>query len=117
MSCVLFGRVLTSRMRSVRMCSDLQKVSNDPKRSMFYINLGGDSVAYLQYAIDSKQNVITFHHTFVPDAGKGKGVGKQLTQAAFEYAIAQRMNIKLECDFTVKYFKDNEANYSAYVLK
>lgn len=116
MSCMLFGRTIAMRMNAgSRQYSS--KITNDLKRSTFSMNLDKNNEAYLQYSIDTKRNVINLEHTFVPDAGKGKGIGKLLAQAAFEYAIDNKLKIKLECDFTAKFYRDNETKYREYVLQ
>uniref|UniRef100_A0A182KE04 Protein NATD1 n=1 Tax=Anopheles christyi TaxID=43041 RepID=A0A182KE04_9DIPT len=119
MSCLLAARTIASRISTNRRsCTTaLAVVRNDPKREKFIIDLGKHNEAYLKYSEDRKSNVISLEHTFVPDAGKGMGLGKRLAQAAFQYAIDKQLMIKLECDFTVKYFKDNESKYKAYVTK
>uniref|UniRef100_A0A2M4C3U7 Protein NATD1 n=1 Tax=Anopheles marajoara TaxID=58244 RepID=A0A2M4C3U7_9DIPT len=117
MSCVLFGRVVASRLTGARACSRAlnTEVLNDASLSKFVINVDEKNRAFLKYSIDEQRKVINFQHTFVPDAAKGKGLGKVLTQAAFQYAIENNLKVKLECEFTQKYYKDNESKYAAYV--
>uniref|UniRef100_A0A182SCP8 Protein NATD1 n=1 Tax=Anopheles maculatus TaxID=74869 RepID=A0A182SCP8_9DIPT len=117
MSCMLSARIIASRVSASRAYCTATIVKNDTKRKKFVIELGKNDEAYLQYSEDRKTNLIKFEHTFVPDAGKGKGLGKKLVESAFQYAIAQKMTVKLECDFAVKYFKDNESTYKSYVTK
>uniref|UniRef100_A0A2M3ZCT0 Protein NATD1 n=1 Tax=Anopheles braziliensis TaxID=58242 RepID=A0A2M3ZCT0_9DIPT len=118
MSCMLFGRVVASRLTGARACSqalNTPPVLNDASLSKFVINLDEKNRAFLEYSIDQQRKVIHFQHTFVPDAAKGKGLGKILTKAAFQYAIEHNLKVKLECEFTQKYYKDNETKYAAYV--
>uniref|UniRef100_A0A182YQT7 Protein NATD1 n=1 Tax=Anopheles stephensi TaxID=30069 RepID=A0A182YQT7_ANOST len=117
MSCLLSARLIASRVSAGRVYCTATTVKNDSKRKKFVIELGKSNEAYLQYSEDRHYNLIKFEHTYVPDAGKGKGLGKKLVESAFQYAIAQKLTVKLECDFAVKYFKDNEAKYKAYVTK
>uniref|UniRef100_A0A182QXZ4 Protein NATD1 n=1 Tax=Anopheles farauti TaxID=69004 RepID=A0A182QXZ4_9DIPT len=117
MSCMLAARTIVARMDVGRMYGTVVAVKNDPKREKFVIDGRDGNEAFLKYSEDSKQNVIRLEHTYVPDAGKGKGLGKQLVEAAFQYAIERKLMVRLECDFTVKYYKDNEAKYKAYVTK
>uniref|UniRef100_A0AAG5DQH6 Protein NATD1 n=1 Tax=Anopheles atroparvus TaxID=41427 RepID=A0AAG5DQH6_ANOAO len=116
MSCMLFARTVAMRISGTRRLFS-SNVTNDLKRSKFYINVEKTNEAYLRYSIDVNHNVINLEHTFVPDAGKGKGIGKMLAQAAFQYAIEHNLKVKLECDFTVKYYRDNETKYKEYVLQ
>uniref|UniRef100_A0A182W437 Protein NATD1 n=1 Tax=Anopheles minimus TaxID=112268 RepID=A0A182W437_9DIPT len=115
MSCLLSARLIASRVSANRMYCTV--VKNDCTRNKFVIDLGKNDEAYLQYTEDHNRNVISLEHTYVPDAGKGKGLGKKLVESAFQYAIEKRMMVRLECDFAVKYFKDNESTYKAYVTK
>lgn len=149
MSCLLAARTIASRLSTNRRYGTAAlaaaAVRNDPKREKFVIALGESDEAYLKYSENRTSNTISLEHTFVPDAGKGKGLGKQLAevrgkkrattklcqtskkrarvipfpsfQAAFQYAIEKQLKVKLECDFTVKYFKDNESKYKAYVTE
>ncbi|XP_049549244.1 protein NATD1 [Anopheles darlingi] len=119
MSCMLFGRVIASRLAGTRACSHAlnSEVLNDASLSKFVINLDENNRAFLKYSIDQQRKVISFQHTFVPDAAKGKGLGKILSKAAFQYAIEQNLKVKLECEFTQKYYKDNETKYAAYVAR
>uniref|UniRef100_T1DQZ3 Protein NATD1 n=1 Tax=Anopheles aquasalis TaxID=42839 RepID=T1DQZ3_ANOAQ len=99
MSCILFGRVVASRLTRTRACSHAlnTEVLNDARLSKFVINLDEKNRAFLEYSIDQERKVINFQHTFVPDAAKGKGLGKILTKAAFQYAIEHNLKVKLEC--------------------
>uniref|UniRef100_A0A182M0X1 Protein NATD1 n=1 Tax=Anopheles culicifacies TaxID=139723 RepID=A0A182M0X1_9DIPT len=115
MSCLLSARLMASRISAKRMCSTI--VKNDSSRNKFVIELSKTDEAYLQYTEDRNKNVISLEHTYVPEMGKGKGLGKKLVESAFRYAIEKRMMVKLECDFAVKYFKDNESTYKPYVTK
>ncbi|XP_035790103.1 protein NATD1-like [Anopheles albimanus] len=119
MSCMLFGRVVASRLTGTRACSHAvnTEVLNDANLAQFVINLDEKNRAFLKYSIDQQRKVINFQHTFVPDAAKGKGLGKVLTKAAFQYAIDHNLKVKLECEFTQKYYKDNETKYAAYVAQ
>ena len=48
---------------------------------------------------------ITFHHTEVPRAAAGQGVGSALAKAALEYAQAAILKIYPECEFIAAYLK------------
>ncbi|XP_053664001.1 protein NATD1-like [Anopheles marshallii] len=115
MSCLLSARLLASRISANRAYCTVGAVRNDFQRKKFVIDLGKNDEAYLQYSED--RNVISLDHTYVPDAGKGKGLGTKLVESAFQYAIEKRLMVKLECDFAVKYYKDNESTYKRYVTK
>uniref|UniRef100_A0A2M4AZZ6 Protein NATD1 n=1 Tax=Anopheles triannulatus TaxID=58253 RepID=A0A2M4AZZ6_9DIPT len=120
MSSMLFGRVVASRLAGSRAAYSHAvntAVLNDTRLSEFVINLDETNRAFLKYSIDQQRNVINFQHTFVPDAAKGKGLGKILTKAAFQFAIEHNLKVKLECEFTQKYYKNNETKYAAYVAK
>uniref|UniRef100_A0A182NAG5 Protein NATD1 n=1 Tax=Anopheles dirus TaxID=7168 RepID=A0A182NAG5_9DIPT len=118
MSCMLAARTIAARIGAGRMYGTVTAVTNDAKREKFVIDLGRNGgEAFLKYTEDSGRKLIRLEHTYVPDAGKGKGLGKQLAEAAFQYAIERNMMVRLECDFTVKYYKDNEAKYKAYVTE
>lgn len=54
-----------------------------------------------------KSGLLTLDHTDVEPAFKGKDVGKQLVQAAVEYARQENLKIQALCTFAELMFKRN----------
>ena len=63
----------------------------------------GDDLAELFYQLDG--NGIIFHHTFVPPALEGQGIGSQLAQAGLEYAKTKSLRVIPLCSFVESYIR------------
>jgi predicted GNAT family acetyltransferase len=48
-------------------------------------------------------NVITFTHTEVPKAARGRGIGSQLTEGALQAARARGLKVMPQCPFVRAY--------------
>ncbi|CAB3236831.1 unnamed protein product [Arctia plantaginis] len=84
------------------------KVVNDVTRQQFYVSLKGNE-AFLNYEKSGKE--LTLVRTEVPDAFKGKGVGKLLAKHAFDYASENKLNVICQCHFLAHYYEQNKDNY------
>ncbi|GFQ70153.1 natd1 [Trichonephila clavata] len=62
--------------------------------------------AVLQYK-HLTPSLIELEHTIVPESLQGKGLGKLLAEAAFEYAIDRKFTVKVTCGFVEKYVEKN----------
>ena len=63
----------------------------------------GEQVAVADYRL--QENVLTFTHTEVPDAFKGKGIGASLAKAGLDYAEQQGYRVVPQCSFFAKYIQ------------
>ncbi len=59
-------------------------------------------VAYAEYQRD--RNLITFTHTRVPEALRGRGLGTQLVEAGVRLAQDQALKVIPKCPFFAAYF-------------
>lgn len=79
-------------------------VSHDEKRQRFVIDLGtGKAVLY--YKFPSKL-VVDLYHTEVPHELRGRGIGKHLARAAFEWVKTRDIQMQVSCIYLQKYLKD-----------
>lgn len=78
------------------------KVVNNEGEGQFEIDLG-DEKAIVTY--DRSPSTITFLHTEVPPAFKGKGIAKQLTSRALNHAREENLKVNALCPFTAAYVR------------
>jgi predicted GNAT family acetyltransferase len=72
-------------------------------KGKFYVEEDGNTVAELVYSTPSPDKMI-IKHTEVDDSLSGRGVGKQLVQAAVEHARKHNKKIIPRCTFTKSVF-------------
>ena len=61
-----------------------------------------DGEAFLRYA--RRDTCLSFLHTFVPEAGRNKGVAEQVVLAGFQYAKAQGLQVIPTCPYVAQAF-------------
>ncbi|KAG7266668.1 hypothetical protein CRUP_038056 [Coryphaenoides rupestris] len=83
-------------------------VEHDKKRRQFVIRLNGShDRAVLLYEYVGKKTV-DLQHTEVPDAYRGRGIGKHLAkQAAMDFVVEEDLKAHLTCWYIQKYVKEN----------
>lgn len=81
------------------------QVLHNKKLKEFSLGEGSEK-AVLQYQ-EVSPSIILLEHTIVPKSLQGKGFGKLLAEAAFEYAIDKNLQVKVSCDFVQKYLQKN----------
>ena len=62
----------------------------------------GDSVAFLSYTIDDK-NQMTIWHTEVPPSLQQKGIGGKLVEEAVQLASRRSSRLRIVCPFAKEY--------------
>jgi uncharacterized protein len=65
----------------------------------------GDDIGYIEYRW--YKGDLAFMHTFVPEAGRGKGYSAALAKFALEYAKEKNLKIIVYCPFVAKYIKQH----------
>mgnify|MGYP001217054978 CR=1 FL=1 len=80
------------------------EIINNDKRLRFEAKIG-DEFGYIDYRW-YKGN-IAFMHTFVPEAGRGKGISSALAKFALEYTKEKKLKIMVYCPFIAKYIKEH----------
>jgi uncharacterized protein len=63
----------------------------------------GDQIAFAEYRLEA--NTITFTHTRVPEALRGKGIGTQLIEAGLSLAREHNWKVVPECPFFAAYIR------------
>jgi predicted GNAT family acetyltransferase len=76
---------------------DIQRIEHGSKGA-FIIKENNERLAEMTYS-KAGDDLIIIDHTEVSDALRGKGAGKQLVQAAVEYARANQLKILPLCPF------------------
>lgn len=79
-------------------------------KGLFYIEEGNEKLAELTYS-KAGDSLIIIDHTDVSEKLKGKGAGKQLVQAAVDYAREHSIKILPLCPFAKAMF-DRTPAYS-----
>lgn len=77
-------------------------VRDNTSASRLEIQLG-EQVAFAEYRLEA--NIITFTHTRVPEALRGRGIGTQLIEAGI--SVARERNLKLvpQCPLFAAYIR------------
>jgi predicted GNAT family acetyltransferase len=79
-------------------------------KGMFYVGQDGAILAEMVYNLLSDGKMI-IEHTEVSEQLEGKGVGKQLVQAAVDYARANNIKIIPLCPFAKSVFDRKKLEY------
>jgi predicted GNAT family acetyltransferase len=77
-------------------------VRDNARASRLEIQLG-DQVAFAEYRVEA--NTITFTHTRVPEAWRGKGMGTQLIKAGLSLARERNLKVLPQCPFFAAYIR------------
>ena len=77
-------------------------IINNTKLSRFETEINGE-FAYVDYRFYKGDMVLM--HTFVPEAGRGKGISSALAKFALEYVKAQNLKLMVYCPIVAKYIK------------
>merc|ERR1719250_534934 len=72
----------------------------------FSINFPSHAPAYLKYRYITPTSV-NMYTTMVPSTLEGKGVAKLLANAAFDWAVENKLEMKLTCWYLAGYLKRN----------
>lgn len=60
--------------------------------------------AVIEYARPD-ENTIDLYRTYVPDAGRGKGIAGLLMKAALQHARAEGLRVVPTCSYAARYFE------------
>ncbi|MBV8686271.1 MAG: N-acetyltransferase [Alphaproteobacteria bacterium] len=71
-------------------------VRNDEGRHRYVLELDGET-AFAAYRLEGDR--IVFHHTVVPEALEGRGVGSALVKAALDHVRAKGLKVVPLCSF------------------
>jgi predicted GNAT family acetyltransferase len=87
---------------SVNMPASDLIVRDNASASRLEIQLG-DQIAFAEYRLDPR--TITFTHTRVPEALRGKAIGTQLITAGLSLARERNLKVVPECPFFAAYIR------------
>jgi uncharacterized protein len=77
-------------------------IRDNPAASRIEADVGG-VVAYAQYRV--APGTVTFTHTLVPEAFRGRGIGTRLIQAGLAMARDRGLQVIAQCPFFSAYFR------------
>ena len=78
------------------------QVTHDPARQRYELALDGHT-AFASYRRDG--DVLLVHHTEVPRAFEGRGIGSALVKGMLELARAEGLKVKPLCSFVSAYMR------------
>lgn len=84
----------------------MSEVRDVPARSRYELAEDG-ALAVAEYVL--ADGVVTFTHTLVPDALKGRGIGTRLIAAALADVRAKRLRVVPQCPFVAAYIDKHPA--------
>jgi predicted GNAT family acetyltransferase len=92
-------------------------VAHDPDRRRFVAALesADGAEAVLDYR-EVGQGTLDYHHTYVPDQHRGKGVAGELARAALDHARDQGVKVIPSCWY-VRRFIDRHREYQDLVAR
>ena len=76
-----------------------------PDRKMFSIHNPGHEPAFLEYDLDPDTGTVDMFETFVPPSLRGRGVAKLMADAAFDWAVENKMKMRLSCWYLSGYLE------------
>lgn len=82
----------------------MSNIIHHPSSCRFETTIEGHT-AHLSYVEDG--DTLNYHHTFVPTALGGQGIGKALVQHALEYARTQHKKVVPSCSFVAAFIDKN----------
>ena len=82
----------------------MSEVRHNDKTGEFYIETDGGR-ATLNYLREG--DALNFHHTFVPEALRGKGIAQKVVAAGFDYARKNKLKIIPTCPYVQRLMAKN----------
>ena len=82
----------------------MEQVRDNPSERRFELEVDGE-MAVASYEVDG--NAITFTHTFVPEALRGRGIATRIISAALDAVRAKGMKVVPQCPTVVAYMKSH----------
>ncbi|MGV3244928.1 GNAT family N-acetyltransferase [Staphylococcus sp. 11261D007BR] len=80
----------------------------------FYVGENEDNVDALMTYVPTGNSIIIIDHTEVGESLRGQGVGKQLVEAAVDYARKEGIKIHATCPFAKGVLEENEAYHDVF---
>ncbi len=84
------------------------KVLHDKGKQKFYAVIGNGDEAYVRYRMVDEGR-IHFLTTFVPHNQRGKGIARQVVEAALDYARENHFIVSTGCWYIEKFLDNNDA--------
>lgn len=79
----------------------------DLQHQMFFVKVP-DGTAYLKFE-RLEEDVLEYTETYVPESVRKLGIGNELVDHAFQYAISKNLKVKPVCSFVKDFLKKNPA--------
>ena len=90
-------------------------VQHDETRHAFTVDVDGEQ-AELTYTRPS-EGVIDLNHTFVPVAGRNKGVAAEMAKAALAYARESSLKVIPTCPYIGSFLKKHHSEYGSLIAR
>lgn len=87
------------------------KQEQSESKGIFYVEQEGKRLAELDYSIDNN-NLMIINHTEVDEILQGKNVGKQLVNAAANFARLSHYKILPQCSFANTVMKKRKTEFA-----
>lgn len=87
------------------------KQEQNQSKGIFYVEEEGKRLAELQYSM-ANNNLMVINHTEVNEILKGKNVGKQLVNAAANFARTRQYKILPLCSFANAVMKKRKTEFA-----
>ena len=82
----------------------MDDVKHDPQAQEFYVETP-EGKALLHY--EKEGEALNFHHTFVPDVLRGKGLAEKVVTAGFKYAEENHLKVIPSCPYVARLVMKN----------
>ena len=82
----------------------MNDVQHDPETQEFFIETP-EGKALLHY--EKQGEVLNFHHTFVPEALRGKRLAEKVVTAGFKYADKNHLKVIPSCPYVARWVMKN----------
>ena len=89
-----------------------EEVLHDEKGHRFVMVMEGQEVLL---AYSHKGDILDFHHTFVPEALRGRGLAEKVVQAGFEYAKEKGLKVLPTCPYVSGPFLKRHNEYRVLI--
>lgn len=79
-------------------------VRHEPENRRFVL---GEGAAQAELSYQRVDDVLVYHHTFVPPALRGQGIASELAHFALRYARDNGLKVRPTCPFVAAFIRRN----------
>lgn len=89
-------------------------IQHNQEQQRFELDVNNDELAHLDYRRDG--DTLVYHHTFVPEAARGRGHAATIVRAGLDYARDNNFKVVPSCSY-VAGFIDRNPEFSELVTQ